>query len=111
QAVAHVCVALGFTATTAGALECLTDVVQRYVEDMAKRAMENTYRAGRTEANVADVLQGMQQLPMPLSWTELRDFAFSEDGYSVANRNTKTADGNSGTARSGDSSSAAVGGG
>ena len=27
QAVAHVCVALGFTATTAGALECLTDVV------------------------------------------------------------------------------------
>lgn len=27
QAVAHVCVALGFTATTSGALDCLTDVV------------------------------------------------------------------------------------
>lgn len=27
QAAAHVCLALGFTATTAGALECLTDVV------------------------------------------------------------------------------------
>ncbi|CAM9195035.1 unnamed protein product, partial [Sphacelaria rigidula] len=83
QAAAHVCVALGFTATTAGALECLTDVVQRYLEDMAKRTMENTYRAGRTEANVADVLQGFQQMPIPLNWRELRDFAFSEEGYST----------------------------
>lgn len=36
--------------------------VQRYLEDMAKRTMENTYRAGRTEANVADVIQGFQQM-------------------------------------------------
>ncbi|CAM9857430.1 unnamed protein product, partial [Scytosiphon promiscuus] len=68
--------------TTPGALECLTDVVQRYLESMAKRTMENTYRAGRTEPNIPDVLQGFQQLPIPLSWSELRDFAFSEDGYS-----------------------------
>lgn len=31
QAVAHVCVAIGFTATSAGALDCLTDVVRRDV--------------------------------------------------------------------------------
>lgn len=36
--------------------------VQRYVESMAKRTMENTYRAGRTEPNIPDVLQGFQQL-------------------------------------------------
>ena len=50
---------------------------------------------------------------MPLNWTELRDFAFSEDGYSVANanRNNKsTANGSSGNARSGDATSAAVAG-
>lgn len=38
------------------------DQVQKYLEEMAKRTMENTYRAGRTEANVADVLQGFQQM-------------------------------------------------
>ncbi|CAM9128350.1 unnamed protein product, partial [Ectocarpus sp. 13 AM-2016] len=96
QAVAHVCVAIGFTATSAGALDCLTDVVQRYVETMAKRTMENTYRAGRTEPNIPDVLQGFQQMRTPLSWTELRDFAFSEDGYS--NRYENAASSGSGSA-------------
>lgn len=32
------------------------------MESMAKRTMENTYRAGRTEPNILDVLQGFQQL-------------------------------------------------
>lgn len=29
---------------------------------MAKRTMESTHRAGRTEANLGDVLQGLQQM-------------------------------------------------
>eukprot|EP00752_Nemacystus_decipiens_P005998 g5416.t1 len=110
QAVAHVCVALGFTATTPGALECLTDVVQRYVESMAKRTMENTYRAGRTEPNVPDVLQGFQQLPIPLRWTELRDFAFSEDGFSSSHGASSAAADNSGGGSSSSSSNAAAAG-
>ena len=48
---------------------------------------------------------------MPLKWTELRDFAFSEDGYSVANRNKSSANGSNGSDQSGSSDSAAVGGG
>ncbi|CAN0297429.1 unnamed protein product [Ectocarpus fasciculatus] len=104
QAVAHVCVAIGFTATSAGALDCLTDVVQRYVESMAKRTMENTYRAGRTEPNIPDVLQGFQQMRTPLSWTDLRDFAFSEDGYSDRYKKGASS-GSSSSSSSGSSSS------
>lgn len=50
--------------------------------------------------------------PIPLSWTELRDFAFSEDGYSATNRSavggaTSSASNNPGVGAGG----AAAGGG
>ncbi|CAM9128626.1 unnamed protein product, partial [Discosporangium mesarthrocarpum] len=82
QAVAHVCISLGFSETTTGSLDILVDVVQSYVEALGKQASASAERAGRAEVNLADVLQGFEQMPQRVEWRALRDFAFSDTGVS-----------------------------
>ncbi|XP_052173068.1 transcription initiation factor TFIID subunit 8 [Diospyros lotus] len=61
-AVAQVCESVGFESFNESALEALTDIAVRYLRDLGKTASFYANLAGRTECNVFDVVQGLEDL-------------------------------------------------
>ena len=72
---------LGFEYAEDSALEALADVVRYYVNGVARRSAANARHAQRSDLALNDVLAGLRQTPAsPVTWAELRDFAFRGDG-------------------------------
>lgn len=63
-AVAQICQSVGFESFNESALESLTDIAVRYLCDLAKTSSSNANMAGRTECNVFDIIQGMEDLAL-----------------------------------------------
>ncbi|KAL6987368.1 hypothetical protein U1Q18_013117 [Sarracenia purpurea var. burkii] len=61
-AVAQICKSVGFENFNESALDDLTDIAIRYVRDLGKTASFYANLAGRTESNVFDVIQGLEDL-------------------------------------------------
>ncbi|KAD5508493.1 hypothetical protein R6Q59_030891 [Mikania micrantha] len=61
-AVAQICERLGFDSCNDSALEALADVAIRYVKDLGKTVKFYANVANRTECNVFDVIQGLEDL-------------------------------------------------
>ncbi|KAK6126212.1 hypothetical protein DH2020_040055 [Rehmannia glutinosa] len=64
-AVAQVCESIGFEGFDESALDSLADIVIRYLCDLGKTSKFYANLAGRTECNVFDVAQGLEDLGMP----------------------------------------------
>ncbi|KAJ6371218.1 hypothetical protein OIU77_001677 [Salix suchowensis] len=61
-AVAQLCETVGYQSFQQSALEKLSDVTTWYIRNMGKTAQFYANLAGRTEGNVFDVIQGMEEL-------------------------------------------------
>ncbi|KAM3760933.1 hypothetical protein ACB098_01G230800 [Castanea mollissima] len=61
-AVAQICESEGFQSFQQSALETLSDVTVRYIRDIGKTAHVYANQAGRTESNVFDIIQGLEDL-------------------------------------------------
>lgn len=61
-AVAQVCESEGFQAFQLSALETLSDIALRYIQSIGKSAHSYANLAGRTESNVFDIIQGLEDL-------------------------------------------------
>lgn len=61
-AVAQICESEGFQTFQQSALETLSDVTIRYIRDVGKTAHYYANLAGRTECNVFDIIQGLEDL-------------------------------------------------
>ncbi|KAJ0940843.1 putative transcription factor Hap3/NF-YB family [Helianthus annuus] len=61
-AVGQICERLGFYSANDSALEALADIIIRYVKDLGKTAKFYANVANRTECNVFDVIQGLEDL-------------------------------------------------
>lgn len=59
-AVAQICESVGFECFNESALESLSDIAVRYLCDLGKTASSYANSAGRTECNVFDIIQGME---------------------------------------------------
>lgn len=64
MAVAQVCESSGFQGFQQSALDTLSDIAVRYMNQLGKIAVSNSNLSGRTECNVFDVLQGLEDLGM-----------------------------------------------
>lgn len=64
MAVAQVCESSGFQGFQQSALDTLSDITVRYMNQIGKTAVSNANLSGRTECNVFDVLQGLEDLGM-----------------------------------------------
>ncbi|KAL0316217.1 UNVERIFIED_CONTAM: Transcription initiation factor TFIID subunit [Sesamum radiatum] len=63
-AVAQVCESIGFEGFNESALDSLADVAIRYISDLGKTSKFYANLAGRTECNVFDVVQGLEDIGM-----------------------------------------------
>lgn len=72
-AVAQVCETEGIQAFQQSALETFSDVAVRYIRDVGKTALLYANLAGRTEVNVFDVIQGLEDLTMGLGFVGASD--------------------------------------
>ncbi|XWS41003.1 hypothetical protein CRYUN_Cryun17cG0043800 [Craigia yunnanensis] len=72
-AVAQVCESIGFQSFQHSALETLSDIIVRYIYSLGKTANFNANLAGRVEANVFDVIQGLEELGSGLSFAGASD--------------------------------------
>lgn len=61
-AVAQICENVGFESFNESALDALADIAVRYLRDLGKSASFHANLAGRTESNVFDIIQGMEDL-------------------------------------------------
>ncbi|KAK9072804.1 hypothetical protein SSX86_009239 [Deinandra increscens subsp. villosa] len=61
-AVAQICERVGFDSCNDSALESLADIAIRFVRDLGKTAKFYANVANRTESNVFDVIQGLEDL-------------------------------------------------
>lgn len=61
-AVAQICESVGFDSLKESALEALTDIMVRYAQDLGMTASFYANLANRTECNVFDVVQGLEDL-------------------------------------------------
>ncbi|KAL8117256.1 transcription initiation factor TFIID subunit 8-like [Apium graveolens] len=64
MAVAQVCESSGFQGFQQSALDTLSDIAIRYMNQIGKIAVSNANLSGRNECNVFDVLQGLEDLGM-----------------------------------------------
>ena len=84
---------LGFEYAEDSALEALADVVRYYVNGVARRSAANARHAQRSDLALNDVLAGLRQTPAsPVTWAELRDFAFRGDGGADRAYSSRSAD-------------------
>ncbi|XP_022750735.1 transcription initiation factor TFIID subunit 8-like [Durio zibethinus] len=72
-AVAQVCESVGFQSFQHSALETLSDIIVRYIYSIGKTASLNANLAGRAEANVFDVIQGLEELGSGLGFAGSSD--------------------------------------
>ncbi|CAI9780177.1 unnamed protein product [Fraxinus pennsylvanica] len=63
-AVAQICENVGFESFNESALDSLADLAIRYLLDLGKTAKFYSNLAGRTECNVFDIIQGLEDLGM-----------------------------------------------
>lgn len=61
-AVSQICESAGFQGFQESALDALSDVGIRYLRDLGETAHSNANSAGRTDCNVFDVVQGLEDL-------------------------------------------------
>ncbi|XP_022741646.1 transcription initiation factor TFIID subunit 8-like [Durio zibethinus] len=73
-AIAQVCESVGFQGSQHSALETLSDIIVRYIYSVGKTANFNANLAGRAEANVFDVIQGLEELGSGLGFAGGSDF-------------------------------------
>lgn len=64
-AVAQICEREGFQTFQPSALETLSDIAVRYIYNIGKAAHAYANLAGRTECNVFDIIQGLEDLGLP----------------------------------------------
>ncbi|PIN11168.1 putative bromodomain transcription factor [Handroanthus impetiginosus] len=64
-AVAQVCESIGFEGFKESALDSLADIAIRYICDLGKASRFYASVAGRTECNVFDIVQGLEDLGIP----------------------------------------------
>lgn len=64
-AVAQICESIGFEGFNESALDSLADIAIRYLCDLGKTSKFYANLAGRTECNVFDIVQGLEDLGMP----------------------------------------------
>lgn len=62
MAVAQICESVGFQSFNESALEALADIAVRYMKDTGKTASFYANLANRTECNVFDIIQGLEDL-------------------------------------------------
>ncbi|XVF14420.1 hypothetical protein REPUB_Repub09cG0057700 [Reevesia pubescens] len=72
-AVAQVCESVGFQSFQHSALETLSDIIVRYIYSVGKTANFNANLAGRVEADVFDVIQGLEELGLGLGFAGASD--------------------------------------
>lgn len=60
-AVAQICEHLGFQTFQQSALETLSEIAARYIENVGKSACINANLAGRVECNAFDIIQGLEE--------------------------------------------------
>lgn len=73
-AVAQICEGEGFQTFQQSALETLSDVATRYIRDVGKTAHNYANLAGRTECNVFDIIQGLEDLGSAQGFLGASDF-------------------------------------
>ncbi|XP_022859864.1 transcription initiation factor TFIID subunit 8-like [Olea europaea var. sylvestris] len=78
-AVAQICENVGFESINESALDSLADLAIRYLLDLGKTAKFYSNLAGRTECNVFDIIQGLEDLGM-----STRISGASEVGFNCA---------------------------
>ncbi|KAL3623347.1 hypothetical protein CASFOL_032163 [Castilleja foliolosa] len=72
-AVAQVCESIGFEGFNESALDSLADIVIRYLCDLGKASKFYTNLSGRTECNVFDIAQGLEDLCLPQGFSGASD--------------------------------------
>ncbi|GER31318.1 transcription initiation factor TFIID subunit 8 [Striga asiatica] len=82
-AVAQVCESLGFQSFQQSALDSLTDVGVRYIREIGKTASFNANLANRSECNVFDVIQGLEDLGLAQGFSGASDVNHSLSGSGV----------------------------
>ncbi|XP_060201483.1 transcription initiation factor TFIID subunit 8 [Lycium barbarum] len=61
-AVAQICESIGFEIFNESALESLADIAIKYIRDLGKTASSSANLAGRTQCNVFDIIQGLEDM-------------------------------------------------
>ncbi|XP_047338020.1 transcription initiation factor TFIID subunit 8-like [Impatiens glandulifera] len=79
-AIAQLCDSIGFQGYRESALEALEDVAIRYILDLGKTSKFYANVSGRTDCNVVDIVQGLEDLSSSTGFT-----GASEIGHSFAN--------------------------
>ncbi|KAJ4974111.1 hypothetical protein NE237_007285 [Protea cynaroides] len=72
-AVAQICETAGFQSFQQSALEVLSDIAIRYLRDLGKTAHFYSNLAGRTQCNVFDIIQGLEDLGTSLGFSGASD--------------------------------------
>lgn len=72
-AVAQICESVGFQSVQQSALETLSDITARYVENLGKTAQSNANLAGRAECNAFDIIHGLEELGSGLGFSGASD--------------------------------------
>ncbi|XWS30148.1 hypothetical protein CRYUN_Cryun24cG0092900 [Craigia yunnanensis] len=72
-AVAQLCESVGFQSFQHSALETLSDIIVRYIYSLGKTANFHANLAGRVEANVFDVIEGLEELGSGLGFAGASD--------------------------------------
>lgn len=73
MAVAQVCESSGFQGFQQSALDTLSDIAIRYINQIGKVATSNANLSGRAECNVFDILQGLEDLGMSQGFSGASD--------------------------------------
>ncbi|CAK7355722.1 unnamed protein product [Dovyalis caffra] len=71
--VTQMCESLGFQSFKQSALEKLSDVTTWYIWNIGKAAQFSANLAGRTEGNVFDIIQGLEELGLPQGFAGASD--------------------------------------
>ncbi|GLU10944.1 hypothetical protein SLE2022_277190 [Rubroshorea leprosula] len=71
--VAQICENVGFQTLQQSALEALSDIAVRYIENIGKSALFHASLAGRAEGNAFDIIQGLEELGSGLGFAGASD--------------------------------------
>ncbi|EPS70192.1 hypothetical protein M569_04569, partial [Genlisea aurea] len=82
-AVAQVCESLGFQAFQQSALDCLADVGVRYIREIGKLATSSANSGNRSQCNVFDVIQCLEDLGSSQGFLGASDVSHSLSGSGI----------------------------
>ncbi|KAL5582134.1 hypothetical protein UlMin_014576 [Ulmus minor] len=72
-AVVQICESEGFQAFQLSALQTMSDIAVRYIQSIGKNAHSYANIAGRTECNIFDIIQGLEDLCSPQGFSGVSD--------------------------------------